>query len=254
MAVHICGAGDSNCVWRRMWTPGHAAQWQTDSRKAALCPMKSIAQLADAMAAQEDLLATHCHCHGPCFAECKNCANFVLPRDDTPPAPEAPEAAQQDDDSMVGYASEDAPARVRPAASAAHGNDKRKGAARRAGKEKLTHRSDSKQPSTKHRPHFPQQRLAGSTPTLVNVDDDRKRKMEELARVEGFGQDSAGKGACMAEFTFLLLASRFSEGSWKHEEGCDTMCERTCRGSCRKDGNVYKYPSYQGTQPQCLPK
>ena len=83
-------------------------------------------------------------------------------------------------------------------------------------------------------------------PVLVDVNEQRTSKMKDLACVDGFGDPDSGKEVCMKEFQYLLLHAGYSEGSWKHEEGCDKECNRTCAGSCRNDGNPHTYPRSMG--------
>ncbi len=116
----------------------------------------------------------------------------------------------------------------------------------RSGTERLVERLDLTKPNTSTKTYLPQKRIAGSMPVLVDVDEQRVSKMKDLARVDGFGNPGSGKEVCMKEFQYLLLHAGYSEGSWKHEEGCDKTCDRTCAGSCRNDGNPHTYPRFMG--------
>jgi len=116
----------------------------------------------------------------------------------------------------------------------------------RSGTERLVERLDLTKPNTSTKTYLPQKRIAGSMPVLVDVNEQRTAKMKDIARVDGFGDPGSGKEVCMKEFQYLLLNAGYSEGSWKHEEGCDKECNRTCAGSCRNDGNPHTYPRSMG--------
>lgn len=88
--------------------------------------------------------------------------------------------------------------------------------------------------------------VQGSKPNLVENNEERTKKMNKLLRTEGIMAEDAGKGACLAEFQWRLLAHGFSEGSWKHVPGCSKECNRLCAGFCKNDGNPYTYARYMG--------
>jgi len=114
-------------------------------------------------------------------------------------------------------------------------------ASMRSGTEKLIERPDLTKGNTKDKTYLPQKRISGSMPVLVDLDKERTNKMRDIARVDGFGNFDSGKEVCMREFKYLLLFAGYSEGSWKHEPGCDYKCNRTCAGSCRNDGTPHTY-------------
>lgn len=116
----------------------------------------------------------------------------------------------------------------------------------RSGTERLVDRHDLTKANSSTKIYLPQKRIAGSMPVLVNVNEQRIAKMKDIARVDGFGKPGSGKDVCMKEFQYLLLHAGYSEGSWKHEMGCDRKCNRTCAGSCRNDGNPHTYPRFMG--------
>ena len=224
--------------------------------------MLSIAQLADAMDEARVVRCNRCDALRFCasWIRCDGCGHpfeeAVSGEDDAEGEDDADTTIEDDTadddgcdgDSMVGTALDDTPSHTHGHAHEDEPTKRkaRRGEGRRSGTEKLVERPDLTRANTESRVYLPQKRIAGSVPVLVKVDKERQRKIAELSMVEGYGQDTAGREACMAEFTCLLLGAGFSEGSWKHAAGCDRECQRTCKGSCKKDGNVYTYPRYQG--------
>lgn len=165
-----------------------------------------------------------------------------------------------DDDSMIGSMGQDDTPSLRSHLydSSVYSSKKKKrrsrmpaGQGARSGTERLVERPDLTKPNTTAKTYRPQKRIDGSKPVLVDVDEARASKMKDLARVEGFGDPGSGKEVCMKEFQYLLLHAGYSEGSWKHEDGCEKRCNRKCAGSCRNDGNPHTYPRFMGIFFDC---